>query len=66
MTKAQSGKLGGLATLKKYGNQHMANIGKRGAQAFWKKYTLKPVNLSHFAIVNRQTNEIIAHISKSW
>lgn len=66
MSKSQAGKLGGLATLKKHGKSHMATIGKKGAIAFWKKYTLKPVNLSHFAIVNRQSGIIIAHISKSW
>jgi hypothetical protein len=31
MTKAQAGRLGGLATKNKYGNRHFSTIGKKGA-----------------------------------
>lgn len=65
MTKSQAGRLGGRATVKKHGRGYMSQIGLKGAQAFWKKYVLKPVNLAHFAIVNRQTNEIVGFTSYS-
>ena len=56
--KQQAGKRGGLATLARYGSEHMSAIGKRGAAVFWKRYKLEPTGLSDFAIVNRQTGAI--------
>ena len=62
MTKAEAGRLGGKATAKKYGNEHMAEIGKKGAEATWEKYTLQPAGTSRFAMVNKETNQIVAYI----
>lgn len=62
-TKQSAGKLGGLATLSRYGPDHMRAIGKRGAATFWKRYSLRPIGTSRFAITNRETNKVIAFIS---
>ena len=37
LTKAEAGRLGGKATVRKYGHEHMRRIGKAGFQAFAKK-----------------------------
>ncbi len=58
--KKQAGRKGGLATLARYGPDHMRTIGKRGAATFWKRYSLKPAGTSQFAIVKRDTSEVIA------
>jgi len=58
MTKSQAGQLGGLTTLKRYGKKHMSEIGKQGARVFWETYTLSPIGLTKFAIVNRKTRII--------
>lgn len=56
MTKSQAGRLGGLATFRKYGSGYMSRIGKRGAKSFWKKYKILPYKTSNYAIVDRETN----------
>jgi len=61
--KKSAGKMGGLATLALYGPDHMRTIGKRGAAVFWKRYSLKPAGTSQFAIVKRDTSEVIAFTS---
>lgn len=61
MTKQQAGRLGGMATFAKYGAEHMREIGKQGAVAFWKKYTMKPYGTYQWAIINRRTNVIIGY-----
>ena len=62
-TKKSGGQMGGRATLARYGPDHMRTIGKRGATTFWKRYSLAPAGLSDFAIVRRETNEVIAYTS---
>lgn len=62
MTRQQAGQIGGRSTLAKHGRQHFAKIGKRGAATTWTRYTLKPVNQSQYAMVDRQTNIIKAVI----
>jgi hypothetical protein len=37
LTKAEAGRLGGKATVKRYGPEHMRTIGKAGFQAFARK-----------------------------
>ena len=37
LTKAEAGRLGGKATVRKYGPEHMQRIGKAGFQAFARK-----------------------------
>jgi hypothetical protein len=57
MTKADAGKLGGLSTVKKYGQPYMAELAKKGAQAFHKKYMLVPYGQDDFSIVNHETGQ---------
>jgi hypothetical protein len=38
MTPQEAGKLGGLATFRKHGKEHMARIGKLGFNAYVKKH----------------------------
>lgn len=51
--------LGGKALFNKYGREYMSEIGKRGAQAFYRKYKLVPYGTNQFAIVDRSTERII-------
>jgi hypothetical protein len=60
--RAAAGRRGGLATLAKHGLEHFREIGKKGARAFWLKYELLPVGLSQFAIVRRDSCEIVAYL----
>lgn len=53
MTKAEAGRKGGTSTAKKYGNEYMSELARKGAQAFHKKYKLVPINLNDFLIVSR-------------
>lgn len=62
-TKQSAGQIGGRATVSLYGPEHMRAIGKRGAATFWKRYTMQPAGLSQFAIVNRDSGEVIAFTS---
>lgn len=57
MTKSQAGRLGGLSTVKRHGKQHMAEIGRKGAEAFHKLYRLEPISMNDFAIIDRATNK---------
>jgi hypothetical protein len=58
MDKKSSGRLGGLATLTKYGPDHFRMIGRMGAAAFHRKYSLYPTGTNNFIIVNRETGKI--------
>ena len=60
MTKRDSGRLGGLATVARHGREHMQRIGRRGAAVFWQRYTLRPVDIAAFAIVARATGRPVA------
>ena len=55
----RAGRLGGLATFRKYGPGYMADIGRLGAQAFHRKYRLHPVGISRYAIVDRISGNIV-------
>jgi hypothetical protein len=55
LSKAQAGKLGGIATFKKYGSAYMSMIGKRGAAEFHRKYKIVPFGACKYAIVARET-----------
>lgn len=57
------GRRGGKATVAKHGREHMRRIGRRGAETFWKRYTLRPTGTSDFAIVDRETDKVIAFTS---
>ena len=60
MDKRQAGRLGGLATVQKYGHEHMSKIGKKGAKVLYERYALRPYELNKFALVSRQDGEIKA------
>jgi general stress protein YciG len=60
--KRLAGRKGGLATYEKYGKEHMAEIGKRGAKVTWSRYTLLPYRQSQWAMVNRETGHVKAII----
>lgn len=62
-TKQEAGRRGGLATVARHGKDHMRAIGKRGAQIFHERYSLKPVGTSDFAIVKRDTGEFVRFLS---
>lgn len=55
------GKQGGIALVKKRGKDYMRGLGRRGARAFWSKYRMMPVGTSSFAIVDRETDKIVAY-----
>jgi hypothetical protein len=57
---------GGLALLLRYGPAHFAELGRKGAAVFHKKYRLQPINTSDFAIVDRETGKIINTIHGGW
>lgn len=57
MTRAQAGRRGGRSTAKKYGPDYMRELGRKGAAAFWRLYSLRPIGLNDFAIVYRATGE---------
>ena len=59
MTKSQAGRLGGLATFKKYGKEHMSDIGTRGAETTWTRYSKSPYGLTQYALTERATGKII-------
>ena len=54
------GQAGGIALVKKYGREHMSNIGRKGAKRFWQLYRVQPVHTSGWAIVSRKTGIIVA------
>jgi len=62
-TKAEAGRLGGLATLKKYGRRHFKKLGKWGAHVMHATYRLDPIGQSDFVLVDRRTNKPKARLS---
>lgn len=57
---AEAGKKGGLETVRKYGVEHMREIGKRGASVTWSRYSLAPVGIAQYAMVDRETQRVVA------
>lgn len=58
--KVKAGRKGGRATASRHGKEHMAAIGRKGAESTWKQYYLLPVELANYAMINRETGEVIA------
>jgi general stress protein YciG len=54
----RAGRIGGLTTYDRYGSEHMAEIGRKGAEVTWSRYNLAPIGTSQWAIVNKKTGEI--------
>lgn len=63
MTKREAGRLGGLATVKKYGEAYMRELAVRGAAAFHRKYRLVPYGIGDFAITDRVTGQVVGYQS---
>jgi len=58
--KAAAGRKGGQETFKRHGHEHMAKIGSRGAETTHQRYRWLPVGTSGYALVHRETDEIVA------
>jgi len=59
MNKSQAGRLGGLATLGKYGKEHMSAIGKAGARSFYERYQWTPYRQSGWAIIRKSDRSLV-------
>lgn len=59
-TKQTAGSKGGRVTVQRHGREHMQQIGRKGAATTWSRYTLKPVNQSQYAMVEKTTGIIKA------
>lgn len=57
-TKQNAGRLGGLATVEKYGKPYMAEIGRKGACVTWQRYTILPVGIGAYALVDRESGKV--------
>lgn len=62
-SKAEAGRLGGLATLKKFGRRYFKKLGKWGAHVMHATYRLDPLGQSDFVLVDRRTNRPKARLS---
>lgn len=51
--------MGGRATVERHGREHMRKIGRAGAERTWSKYRLEPFGTSYFAMVLRETGDIV-------
>lgn len=60
MTRQEAGRKGGKTTVDKHGRSHMREIGRKGAQRFWKLYKLVPLGTADFAIVRRSDGKQIS------
>lgn len=63
MTKAEAGRLGGSSTFKKYGSSHMSELGRKGAKSLHEKYDLVPWGLNDFALVCKESGNIVNTLS---
>jgi hypothetical protein len=58
-TKAESRRLGGLATVRKHAREHMAKNGAKGTKTLWQRYRLVPC-LTKFVLIDKETGEVKA------
>lgn len=58
-TKKTAGRLGGLATLEKYGREHFQDIGAQGAQTTWTRYIKMPYGQTQYCLIDRETGKIV-------
>jgi hypothetical protein len=61
--RAEAGRLGGRANVQNNGSAHMARIGLEGARVTHSTYRLEPMFQNDFALVHRETNQIVAFLS---
>ena len=59
MTKAQAGRLGGIATLRKYGRNYMQKIGTNGAKTTWTRYRKVAYGMTQYALVRNADDKIM-------
>jgi len=59
--KAIAGQKGGLTTVARYGRDYMRQIGHRGGVQHHKLYRWIPIQVSAWAIVNRETGKTVAY-----
>jgi hypothetical protein len=57
MTKKECGAMGGKKTASKYGNEYMANLARKAAQAMHAKYEMVPFDQNDFMLVDRTTGK---------
>jgi len=62
--KQKAGQRGGRATVARHGRDHMQRIGRRGAEPTWSRYSLSPVGLTEYALVERATGKIVRVIGR--
>ena len=60
MSKAEAGRLGGKATVAKYGNEYMTDIASRGGTKTTLLYSIMPIGVAQYAMVSRATNKVKA------
>lgn len=65
MSKIEAGRKGGQTTFLRHGSSHMAEIGRSGAAAFWRKYTLKPNGISGWVVVDREAGTVVNSFQNS-
>lgn len=58
-----SGRLGGLATVRRYGVEHMREIGRRGALSFHMRYRLSPDGQSDFLVIVRASGRVVGSLA---
>lgn len=61
--RAIAGSKGGKRTVKLYGKRYMRKIAKWGAHVMHSTYRRVPVLLNDFAIVHRETGQVVALLS---
>jgi hypothetical protein len=61
--RAIAGSRGGKRTAKRFGKRYMRKIGKWGAHVMHSRYALEPVALNDFALVHRDTGQVVALLS---
>jgi hypothetical protein len=59
-TKQRAGRLGGLATVARHGQAHMARIGRIGALEQQRRYKLVPAGLAGWALICRRTGRVVS------
>ena len=62
LTKAQAGRLGGLATKARHGRAHFQAAGRKGAATFHQRYRLVPIGLNNFRIEHRDTGRFVNYV----
>jgi general stress protein YciG len=60
MTKSEAGRIGGQALYAKKGPDYFREIGRKGAETTWNKYSLVPMGTNQFAMVERETGRVVA------